>query len=68
MVNAQTTAEDIVLSLFQMDNIDEVELMMNSFEQMDERLQRKFANELKERYEWYTIDEAKESIQGDLGG
>jgi hypothetical protein len=68
MVNAQTTAEDIVLSLFQMDSVDEVELVMNTFEQMDEKCQRKFAEELKERYEWMTADEAREAFQNDAGG
>lgn len=64
MASADQTAEDIVLSLLDLDHVDNVSLIEYAIENLTERDKDKLIANLKENYELYNADEAQEKFGG----
>lgn len=65
MSNDSGIAEDIVDSLMAMSCVDNYDLAVHAFDQLDEKDRKKFVGFIKEDYDLFTIDEAREAIAND---
>lgn len=62
MSGVQQTAEDIVIGLLQTDGVDEFDLLFAMFDEIPDKIRDKIVSEIADRYELYTIDEARDSL------
>ena len=62
---SQKLAEDIIDTLMDQADVDDLELVTYVFDQLDHKLAQKFVDEIADRYELYTIDQARDAIMDD---
>jgi hypothetical protein len=65
MKPAQDLANDIMISLLNCTEIDHVEMIMDAIKELPREKCNKLRDKIKEYYELYTIDEAREAINSD---
>jgi len=61
-MNVHSSADDILAVLLAMDHVDEFELLADAFDNVDDNVRTKLVDKIKEEFELFTIDEAKEAI------